>query len=100
MLRATVASAERAIEIFAAVDKKAQRDARRRGLVSHELFVKLAAPGDAGPIELLGLDLWCDYEGMTEHYGDKTHMTSLGDAFAGAPQATVWEQAGGNWSEW
>jgi hypothetical protein len=27
-------------------------------------------------------------------------MAALGGAFAGAPQASVWEQAPGNWSEW
>src|SRR5260221_14099189 len=93
MVRGPVQSPEQAIAIFAGVDGKAQRDARRRGLLSHELFIKLAAPGDASPVELLGLDVWCDLAGMSEHYGDQTHMAGLGGAFAGAPQATTWEQA-------
>ncbi len=100
LIRATVQSPEQAIAIFAGVDAKAQRDARKRGLVSHELFVKMSAPGEASPFELLGIDVWCDFAGMTEHYQDQTHMTGLGAAFAGPPQATVWEQAAGHWSEW
>lgn len=100
MLRATVKSPEQAVEIFAEVDAKAQRDARRRGLLSHELFIKLSPPGDSSPPELLGIDLWCDVAGMTAHYTDQTHMTGLGAAFAGPPQATVWDQADGRWSEW
>ncbi|HZS41484.1 MAG TPA: hypothetical protein VFF06_31860 [Polyangia bacterium] len=100
LIRAVVKSPEQAVAIFAGVDAKAQRDARRRGLVSHELFIKLAAPGDASPVELLGIDLWCDFAGMTEHYGDQTHMSGLAGAFAGAPQVSVWEQAPGQWSEW
>jgi quinol monooxygenase YgiN len=98
MVRGPITSPEQAIEVFAAVDRNAQRDARRRGLLSHEIFIKLARPGD--PQELLGLDLWCDAEGMAEHYDDATHMRGLGSAFAGAPQASVWEQPRGNWSEW
>lgn len=98
MVRGPIASAEQAIEVFAAVDRGGQRDARRRGLVSHEIFIELARPGD--PLELLGLDLWCDAEGMAEHYADATHMRGLGSAFAGAPRTSVWEQPRGEWSEW
>jgi len=57
-------------------------------------------PGDSSPLELLGLDVWCDYEGLTAQYAETAHMATLGAAFAGAPQASVWEQAPGNWSEW
>ena len=100
VIRGPVASPEKAIEIFAAVDAKAQRDARRRGLVSHDLFIKLNPPGDSSPVELLGLDLWCDFDGMSEHYSDATHMGGLNGAFSGKPEASVWEQAPGQWSEW
>lgn len=98
MIRAAIKSPEQAVEIFAGVDGKQQREARRRGILSHQLFIKLGAPGDT--VELLGLDLWCDFGGMTEHYGDTTHMAVLGGAFAGPPQVSVWEQPTGVWSEW
>jgi hypothetical protein len=100
LIRGAVKAPEQALGVFAAVDTKAQRDARRRGLISHELFMKLNAPGESSPPELLGLDLWSDFAGMTEHYADSTHMAGLGDAIAGQPQASVWEQANGHWSEW
>jgi hypothetical protein len=100
IVRGAVKSPEHAIGVFAAADVKAQRDARRRGLISHELFVKLPAPGESSPPELLGLDLWCDFAGMGEHYSDATHMASLGDAFTARPQTSVWEQPAGLWSEW
>jgi hypothetical protein len=100
MIRASVKSPEASIAIFAGVDAKVQRDARRRGLLSHELFVKLNAPGDSSPVELLGIDLWSDFDGMSEQYSDQTHMSVLGPAFAGPPQTSVWEAAPGNWSEW
>jgi hypothetical protein len=37
---------------------------------------------------------------MAEHYADQTHMSGLGTAFAGAPQASVWEEPPGSWNEW
>jgi hypothetical protein len=100
VVRGPITSPEQAIGVFADVDVKAQRDARRRGIVSHELFVKLPMPGDSSPAELLGVDVWCDFDGLTEHYADATHMLGLGGAFAGKPQTSVWEQANGMWSEW
>ena len=101
MVRGTIGSPEKAIEIFAAADRAALPDARRRGLCSHEIFIRLDPPGaPAAPLELLGLDVWCDLEGMTEHYNDQKHMAPLSGAFTGRPDATVWDQAPGNWSEW
>ncbi len=100
LLRGPIASPEKAIDIFRAVDIDAQRDARRRGLLSHELFIKLSAPGDTAPPELLGMDVWSDRAGMAEHYGDATHLKALGGAFTGAPDPSAWEPAAGEWSEW
>jgi hypothetical protein len=100
MLRGPIASPEKAIDIFRTVDVDAQRDARRRGLLSHEVFIKLSAPGDTSPPELLGIDVWSDRAGLAEHYGDATHMKALGSAFAGAPAPSAWEPAAGEWSEW
>ncbi|MFO0749676.1 MAG: hypothetical protein U1F43_29000 [Myxococcota bacterium] len=100
MIRAPIAAPEQAIATFAAVDRAIQRDARRRGLIAHELYIKLPMPGASGPMEILGLDLWHDFDGMSEQYADRSKMEALGAAFAGAPQASVWEQATGNWSEW
>ncbi len=98
MIRGPIASPEKAIEIFKAVDCKAIADARKRGLLSHELFIKLGPPGE--PLELLGIDVWCDEAGMNTHYEDATHMRDLAGAFSGKPSASTWRQAPGNWSEW
>lgn len=100
IIRGPIKSPEASLEIFRAADTKAQRKARARGLLSHELFIKLNGPGDNSPLELLGVDLWCDAKGMAEHYGDPNEMAALQGAFAGQPDATVWQQAPGQWSEW
>lgn len=100
MIRGPIKSADAAIEIFRAADQKAQRAARARGLLSHEVFIKLNAPGDSSPLELLGVDVWCDAKGMQEHYGDPNEMKALEGAFAGQPDPTIWVQAPGAWAEW
>jgi hypothetical protein len=100
MIRGPIASPEKSIETFRAVDVEAQPEARRRGLLSHEIFIKLNPPESAAPLELLGLDVWCDMAGMGEHYSDATHMRALSGAFSGPPVPSTWEQAPGQWSEW
>jgi hypothetical protein len=100
VVRAPIASPQQALEVFRAVDTKAQRDARRRGLMSHELFIKVDPPGQSSAPELLGIDVWHDLQGMTEHYSDDTHMSGLRGAFAGMPETSIWSQAAGLWSEW
>jgi len=100
MVRGPIKSAEATLKIFRAADAKAQRAARARGLLSHELFIKLNAPGDSAPLEVLGVDVWCDAKGMGEHYSNPEEMAALAGAFAGAPDATTWTQAPGLWSEW
>ena len=100
MIRGPIASPEQSIDVFRTVDINAQPDARRRGLLSHEIFIKLTPPDGSSPVELLGVDVWSDFAGMSEHYSDETHMRGLSGAFSGPPEATVWEQAPGQWSEW
>lgn len=100
IVRGPIASPEAAIAVFRVADVAGQQDARRRGLLSHQILIKLAAPGDTSGLELLGVDTWNDLAGMNEHYGDAKHMSALGNAFTGRPQTSRWEQAPGQWSEW
>jgi hypothetical protein len=98
IVRGPVASPEQATQVFRSVLAEKIADARRRGQLSHQLFVKLPMPGDAAGPEVLGVDLWCDAEGMRKHYGE---LKGYEKAFAGAPQTSVWMQASaGVWSEW
>jgi hypothetical protein len=98
VLRAPITDAKAAIAVFAKVDAQARAIARKRGLISHELFIKIAQPGE--PLELLGMDVWYDAAGMAEHYGDPEHISEIFAALSGQPDPSVWFEAPGDWSEW
>jgi hypothetical protein len=98
VVRGGVKSPEQAIDAFRAAVAPKLADARRRGQLSHAIFVRLPMPGEPTQSEIVGIDLWCDADGMGEHYRE---LSRLYEAFAGPPQASVWQQAqGGVWSEW
>jgi len=97
VVQGTVKSPEAAIEVFRRVLAGKISDARRRGQISHQLFVKIPMPGDTSGAEIIGVDLWCDASGMGEHYGD---IKGYEEAFI-TKDASVWKPAsGGTWSEW
>ena len=98
LVRGPISSPDKSVSVFAKADEGAQADARRLGLLSHHIFIKMGQPGE--PQELLGLDLWCDSDGMNEHYKDTKHMSPLGSAFTGRPDASIWTEAPGQWREW
>ena len=117
MMRAPVRSAEDATAVLAKLVWTNLRASRRRGQLSHNLFVRqasvvaarpasnacrsggesIAAPTE--PVEILAVDFWSTLEGLKEHYSDATAMSGLDDALAGPLAVSVWEQASG-FSEW
>jgi hypothetical protein len=98
IVRGAVPSPEHAVEVFRGVLSSKLPEARKHGQLSHQLFVKIPMPGEPAAHEVLGVDLWCDADGMKQHYGE---LRGYEKAFNAAPQASVWAQAtGGVWSEW
>lgn len=98
IVRGVAGSLEDAISIFRAVLAPKLPDARRRGQLSHQLFVRVPLPGESGVPELIGIDQWCDSAGMGEHYKE---VGGVYKAFSAAPQTSVWQPGrGGVWSEW
>jgi hypothetical protein len=97
LFRAPVAAPEKTIEAFAGMVSRNLRASRVRGHISHDLFVRMGAPGE--PVEILGVDTWATLEGLSEHYGDPASMKGLDGVLSGAPEASVWEQGSG-FNEW
>jgi hypothetical protein len=100
MIRGPIASPEKAIEVFASVDAKGVREARKRGQISHGVFIKVPLPGDNSGLELLAVDTWSDLDGMHEQYADTAHIAPLQQVFTGRPNPSTWEMATGQWNEW
>jgi hypothetical protein len=117
MLRAPVRSAE---EATAALEKLVWANlgpARRRGQLSHSLFVRPAGlmvawpasnarrsagenlPAPTEPVEILTIEFWATLDGLNEHHGHATATSGIDDALAGPPAASVWEQVSG-FAEW
>jgi hypothetical protein len=74
--------------------------ARRAGIVSHEIYFRVAAPGSPEGLELFGVDVWHDSAGMAAYYADPDIMPSLAKMFTGRPDATIWVRPAGDWTEW
>lgn len=96
VVRGVVKSPEEAIAAFRDGLASKLPDARRRGQLSHQIYFRIPMPGESLPPEMIGIDVWCDAEGMQEHYKE---LPNLGGAFAGKPAMSVWTQAPG-FSEW
>jgi hypothetical protein len=117
MLRAPVRSAEEATAVLGKLVWANLGAARRRGQLSHGLFVRPAGVIAARPasnarrsagenlpaptelVEVLTIEFWATLEGLNEHHGDTPATSGLDDALAGPPAASVWEQASG-FTEW
>lgn len=97
VVRGPISDPAEAIDTFAEVMSRNLADARRRGQLSHQLYIGLTGPGE--PVEALGIDVWADPAGMAEHYAQ---LSGFEKAFSGAPATSVWQAAttGGQWTEW
>ena len=93
IVRGLVKSPEVCIETFRKVHESKLPDARRRGQLSHEIHFRI----DGKEPEMIGVDVWCDAEGMMEHYKE---LSGYEAAYAAKPASSVWQQAPGGFSEW
>jgi hypothetical protein len=115
--RAAIRSADEAISTLGKLISAELAGARRRGQISHALFIRdadiasrrpaantcrtdgttLARSG--APTEVLALDWWSTVDGLAEHYRDAMVTGGLPGALIGRPEMTVWQQEAG-FSEW
>ena len=74
--------------------------ARQRGMVSHQAYFRLAAPGTPESLEIFLVDMWMSGSGMYEHYSDPAFLRSFDGLFTAPPDASTWKQPTGAWTEW
>lgn len=51
-------------------------------------------------LDLSGVDVWMDAEGMARFYSNPQHMARLSDIFTGKPMTSTWKRPDGEWVEW
>jgi len=96
IVRGPVSGPAEATAVFAELMALHLADARRRGQLSHQLYVSLPQPDAV--TEVLGIDVWADPAGMGEHYAQ---LSGFERAFSGEPATSVWHaDSGGQWTEW
>jgi hypothetical protein len=100
MLRGTVTSLDTARAAMNETWQQRVLAAHRQGLDSHEMFVRLAAPGSPEALEILGVDTWSRRYGLPTVYDDPTFRQALYGLFASQPKSWVLHRPAGEWIEW
>ena len=75
-------------------------EARKLGLVSHELFIRLPLEGSPDSVEILGIDSWFKPDGPRQLYVDPEFRAAFADVFTSPPQTWVLHRPEGFWIEW
>lgn len=101
MVRGTVQSLEAAAPIHNGIIEATVKDARAAGLLSHEFYGCMAAPGSPEALEVLGVDIWMNAQSMMDYYmGPVFQNAGLYSMFTATPTSTVWAHPEGDWIEW
>jgi hypothetical protein len=100
IVRGTVKSHDEARMVHNEMIANTVNASRRAGIVSHEMYFRVAAPGSPEGLELFGVDVWHDLAGMGAYYADPAMMEGLSKLFAEQPDGTTWVRPAGEWIEW
>ncbi len=98
--RATVKSLEEACELHNRAVARTVAKARKSGNLSHESYLRLAAPGSPEALEWLGVDVWMRPDEMMSVYEDPEFLEGFDHMFTGEARVGVWVHPQGDWIEW
>ena len=100
MIRGTVASREQARTTMNTIASQGLQKARKLGNLSHEAYFGLTPPGAPESLELLGVDVWTNLEGMNEYYSDPDFTHAFDGFYTSEPSTLVLKHPAGEWVEW
>ena len=100
VVRGTVRSHEEARQVHNSIVSSGINGARMAGDMSHEAFLRLAAPDAPERLEFFAIDVWYSAEGMGAYYENPDFIKGFQELFAGPPTTSVWVQPAGDWVEW
>lgn len=100
VVRGTLRSVEEGRAVHNEIVSSQVNAARMAGDLSHEAYLRLAAPGTPEALEFFAVDTWMDAEGMARYYDNPEFLKGFSRLFAGPPTTSVWQHPEGDWVEW
>ena len=100
VVRGVMHSHAEAQAVHNAIVAREVNKARMAGDVSHEAYLRLAAPDSPEALEFLAVDVWMNASGMGQYYNDPEFLSAFQDLFAAPPSTSVWVHPAGDWVEW
>jgi len=100
MVRGTVKSRTDAMALNNQLVGGGINSARLAGDFSHDVYFKLAAPGDAESLEFLAVDVWMSADNIAKYYQNPDFQTGIQKLFTAPPTVSTWVQTTGDWMEW
>jgi len=100
VVRGTVKSKEEAQKLHNTAMTKTIGKARKLGMLSHEAYFRMAAPGSPEALEFFVVDVWMSGEGLGDFYGDEEFLAGFNHLFTGEAADSVWVHPKGDWVEW
>jgi hypothetical protein len=101
LIRGTIKSVEEAEAIHNTVIAEHVKAARANGLMSHDFYIRMATPGSPEALEVIGIDIWMNAEGMMKHYmSPEFQQSGLYNMFSGKPSSSTWVHPKGEWVQW
>jgi len=99
LLHGPVTSLDAAQRAYNQVFRQRIGEARKLGLVTHELFIRIG-PGTPDSVEILGIDSWFKLDGPRQLYADPQFQAAFTGVFTRPPQTWVLHRPEGDWIEW
>jgi len=100
VVRGTVNSVAEAKKLHNTAMTKTIGKARKSGMLSHQPYFRMAAPGSPEALEYFSVDVWMSGEGMGDYYGDQEFLESFNHFFTAEAADSVWVHPEGDWVEW
>ena len=98
-VRGTLKSKDDAQKLHNTITAQTLGKARKAGMLSHDAYLRMAAPGSPEAMEFFAVDVWTGPEGMG-FYEDPEFLAGFDHLFAGEAATGVWNHPAGQWSEW
>jgi len=100
VVRGTVNSVAEAKQLHNTAMTRTISKARKFGMLSHQPYFRMAAPGSPEALEYFSVDVWMTGEGMGDYYGDEEFLESFNHFFTAEAADSVWVHPKGDWTEW